>query len=97
MRAASNKAPSGLWSGGVIFLVRGKGKDNFMRIDVGHNNQAKVAPRRSVYDHDGSRLGDAQEQADGSFLARGRQGDVINTFSSLDDAARAIWKRAHNQ
>jgi hypothetical protein len=83
--------------GGVVSLIMEKGKDNFMRIDVGHNNQAKVAPRRGIYDHDGNRIGDAQEQVDGSFLARGRQGDVIDTFSSLDDSARAVWKRAHNQ
>jgi hypothetical protein len=72
-------------------------KDNFMRIDVGHNNQAKVTPRRSVYDHAGTeRIGDVQE-CDGGFIARGRQGDVIGTFDSLDGAARACWCVAHHQ
>jgi hypothetical protein len=67
-----------------------------MRIDVGHNNQTKVAPRRGIYDVDGSRIGDVQECAAG-FVARGRQGDEIGTFGSLDDAARACWKQVRNQ
>ena len=69
-----------------------------MRIDVGHNSQAKVEPRRSVYDRGGAeRLGDVQEQADGSFLAHSRQGSVLGVFDSLPAAAGAVWRAAHGQ